>query len=353
MTGLTITNIAVIDCADLVARGDDRFLVAVQADGLTGWYGPVGDAAAAVIERRLATAVIGAAVPEHDKLLRRLREAVGNSVGTAESWAVGAVDCAVWDLHGRAEDVSVAELLAATPLRRVPAYASWLTLNLAAPGIGEHVASIAGQGWQFTKWALRAAPDATDRAGAQQQLLSSAQTAIRAAGASAAFDALWSWNKALLASLATAVPDGLLWVEEPLAVNDTVQYENAAPELPLALGERLLLGDDPTSMLALPTLTAFTLDVVGCGGITAAAVLIRQAKAAGIAVYPHGRSLMPALHLAAASPDAVAAVEYQLRWEPRRRRLFTDPLDTERGHIIVPQTPGLGPQPRRHLCPQR
>ncbi len=53
--------------------------------------------------------------------------------------------------------------------------------------------------------------------------------------------------------------------------------------------------------------------------------LLRVAHPLGIPIYPHGRSLLPGLHLAAAFPDAVPAVEYRLQWEPRRQCLYNTP----------------------------
>src|SRR2546428_474443 len=76
---------------------------------------------------------------------------------------------------------------------------------------------------------------------------------------------------------------------------------------------------------------AFTLDVVGCGGLTRAVELLEQACVAGIPIFPHGRSLIPAVHLAAAYPHAVTAAEYQLQWEPTRQLLYAEPWQPMRG----------------------
>ncbi|WP_338014366.1 enolase C-terminal domain-like protein [Streptomyces sp. CB02009] len=67
-------------------------------------------------------------------------------------------------------------------------------------------------------------------------------------------------------------------------------------------------------------------------------------------VFPHGRSLMPGLHLAAARPDRVLAVEYRQQWEPGRQHLHAHPVEPDCGHLTLPTAPGLGAAPRSAPC---
>lgn len=347
MNDLLIDKVEIVDCADLVGPGDDAQLVAVHAAGLTGWYGPVSAAAAALLDGRVAALALGASVTNHSGLLARLRRGLGVSVGTPTSWAIGALDCAVWDLHGRAEERPVAALLAADVRSHVPAYASWLRLDIhtADP---ETIGHVVRQGWLFTKWSLRSNRDLP--VGEDSERMADAVHRVtEAVGSRAAFDALWTWDEALALGFAERVDHTeMIWLEEPLARYDAARYTDLVASCPpLALGERLNIGDDPSALLGLRGLSALTIDVVGCGGLTVAASLLAKATAVGVPVYPHGRSLVPGVHLGAAFPDAVAAVEYQLQWEPHRQRLFTDPLECNGGRIVAPSTPGLGPIPRR------
>ncbi|AYF30428.1 hypothetical protein CSH63_23865 [Micromonospora tulbaghiae] len=93
---------------------------------------------------------------------------------------------------------------------------------------------------------------------------------------------------------------------------------------------------------------AFTFDVVACGGLTRAVDLVAAAAARGIPVYPHGRSFVPAIHLAAAHPGAVPAVEYRLQWEPGRQQRYALPWRPTKDVITIPRSPGLGAAPRSH-----
>ncbi|MEV6598815.1 enolase C-terminal domain-like protein [Actinoplanes sp. NPDC051346] len=348
MADLKIDAIELVDCRDLAGPGDDPFIVEVRAGSAAGWYGPLCAEVAASINA-LRERALEAPINDHAGLASRLRPAGVGPVASNMSWAIGALDCAVWDVHARAEGVSVAELLGAGgPPTEVPAYASLLSLNVHDDRNSDTITDIAADGWQFTKWNLR--PGLGLAAGTDAERLAMAIRRVQAlAGTAAAFDALWAWSASLTRHFgALAEPGDIVWLEEPHPHHDAPGYSTASAQVPLGLGERLRLSEEPV-LLALPALAAFTVDVVGCGGLTAAVNLVRRARDTGVPVYPHGRSLLPALHLAAAFPDAVPAVEYQVRWQPRRNQLVHHPADVNTGRITIARPMGLGPTPRRWL----
>jgi len=323
----------------------DRAFVAVHAAGHTGWYGPMAEAYGPAAEQ-FGEAVIGEPVTGHRRVGQMLRSACDPG-DKAHSWAAGAIDCAIWDLHGRLAGVPVAALLAASPASAVLAYASWLRLDVFDRGNMGAVAATAAHPWQFTKWGLRV--DDPDAASVRATgLAAAASRSARRAGGQVALDALGTWTPQLVEAFADQVdPSTLMWLEDPLPRHNLDQYRVlAATGLPFAVGERLLAGDDPAKLIDVVRPAAFTLDVVGCGGLTRAIDLVALAGSAGVPVYPHGRSLVPAVHLAAAFPDTVVAVEYQLQWEPVRRSLYAESWLPHLGQLRVPATPGLGVTPR-------
>lgn len=247
----------------------DRTFVAAHAAGHVGWYGPLTAAYGRVAEW-LAGAVTGAPVTNHYGLLEVLRGACRPG-DKADSWAAGAVDCAVWDLHGRLAGVPVAELLSPGPVSAVPAYASWLGLDLTRPGNLGAVAATAAHPWRFTKWGLRLDQPDPVRIGAAGLADLVCRIADHAGG-KVALDALGTWTPWLAQLLAERVdPSVLVWLEDPLPRHNLDQYcELAASGLPLAVGERMLIGDDDARLIELVRPAAFTLDVVGCGGLTRA-----------------------------------------------------------------------------------
>ncbi|WP_411107284.1 enolase C-terminal domain-like protein [Streptomyces sp. cmx-4-9] len=330
-----------VDFADLAAHagpGDDSLFVAVRSGQAAGWYGPLADQVARAA-RHLAPVLLGADATDHEDLQDRLVQ--GAPCFRSGSWAVGALDCAAWDLHAGAEHRPVAALLTDDLLEhRIPAYSSWLTRDLLDPATADLIPEISAQGWAFTKWGLRGHP------GAGGGALADAVHAAAAAEPVAA-DAVGTWPPAIAAEFAAAAdPAALVWLEDPAATHDPSAYQQLRT-LPLAVGERLTLADDVPAVLAGIRPAALTLDVVGCGGLTAARRILARTT---VPVFPHGRSLQPGLHLAAARPDRVLAVEYRQQWEPGRQHLYAHPIEPDRGHLTLPTVPGLGATPRSTRC---
>lgn len=348
MSDVVIDAVGIVDCTALAGPGDDTQIVAVHAGRYTGWYGPVAAHPAMLIHRRLGRVLIGTAVTDHNGVQARLRSAAGAVIEASASWAIGALDCAVWDLHGRIERRTVAQLLTRSEAcDTVPAYGSWLRLDIGQSRTREAARRVADEGWAFTKWGLRRRSN--DIQSEAKLLAETAQEVARAAGAPVAIDALSTWDTTFTQTFTDTVdPAAITWLEEPLPGYDLDGYARLTPHaIPLALGEHLKVDDDPEALLIRAAPGAFTIDVVGCGGLTAAVAALDHAEGVGIPVYPHGRSLLPALHLAAAYPGIVPAVEYQIQWQPRRQRLFHEPLARDGGQLALPGPSGLGATPRR------
>lgn len=337
MTSLHIDAVEVTDFAEDARSGDDSLFISVLAGGEVGWYGPV-TAAIAARASAMTPLILGADAVAHAAILTRLT--AEHPCDPVSSWAVGALDCAMWDLHGQATATPVATLLAAGPVtEEVPVYASWLTAELTNPATLDYVAAVAQQDWAFTKWGLRA------RGHTAVALASAVERAATAAGVPVAADAVSTWPPSLCSEFNRAAdPDRMVWLEDPIADYTHPAYCDLSA-LPIAVGEHLTLHDDP-AVTNCTGFAALTLDIVGCGGLTKAAQILTTAVCP---VYPHGRSFLPGLHFAAAFPEAAPAVEYRLQWEPRRQQLYDQPHTPDRGHLTLPSA-GLGTTPRRGTC---
>jgi L-alanine-DL-glutamate epimerase-like enolase superfamily enzyme len=257
------------------------------------------------------------------------------------------VDCAIWDLHGHLADLPVARLLREDPRHVVAGYASWLRLDLASDAGLDHAERVADEGWLFTKWGLRrdiAYPNEREA----HRLSDAVQRVVESIGARAAFDAVSTWDIPFAAAFAKHVAsEKLLWLEDPCSERDIQTYRHVAGSgLPLVYGEHLQFSSDLNLLVENVLPVALTLDVVGCGGITRFLDLLPTARAHGLQIYPHGRSLNPAAQLAAAFPEVIAAVEWRVQWEPNRQQLYTDPMTPTNGQLHLPATPGLGTTPR-------
>lgn len=348
MTEPTLDKIETVQTTEAAVPGDDTVFVAAHGGGKVGWYGPVSTNVGRMVEMMAASAV-GTPIANHQGQGQRLREAMSDERWRLCHWAAGAVDCAVWDLHGRLVGQPVAELLAPCSARGpVPAYHSWLGMDLASVQAREALEQFAEEGWAFTKWGLRRRPGPTI-ASEVRGLVNAVAHAAQVLSGNFAVDAVGTWNPAISTAFAAEVdPSTLLWLEDPLPDHDVPVYRSlTSAGLPLALGERLMPGEDLPHLFGQAQPTALTIDVVGCGGLTRAAEITRAAHEAGIPLYPHGRSLVPGIHLASAFPDVVPAVEYRRQWEPRRQQLYIEPQTPEHGSLPPPASAGLGTEPRR------
>ncbi|GAA2930983.1 MULTISPECIES: enolase C-terminal domain-like protein [Streptomyces] len=343
LADVAIDRVRVVGLGDRVVgpyeKGDSRYAVVVEAAGVTGAFGPVDELPAALVATSLGQVAVKHLVADHEGLLRRLFTVLGPHGAGLGRWAVGALDCAVWDLHGRLAGRAVAALLSDRPAARVPVYASWLSLDLLSGPAVDAVKRTVGEGFAFTKWSLKGGDDAHKIAAVAGQVAAWA-------GQRVAVDALGTWDHALAAEIAPLLSaDAVLWVEDPLPRTDRAAYtelRERAATLPVAFGERVPHAEEAAALLEHCQPTAFTYDVAWCGGITEARTWLAAAYDAAVPVHLHGRAFLPAVHLAAAFPHVVAAVEYQVVWEPRRQRALDDTLEPDDGHVLLPGGPGLG-----------
>lgn len=329
--------------------GDDTVFVEVRGGGESGWYGPVSQAVGRGAAA-LFPAAEGMPVTDHRGLHARLSAAAGELAEGMAGWAVGAVDCAVWDLHGQIAGRPVAELLAPVTVRGpVPAYLSWLRMDLRAPAAATVLASAAAEGWALTKWGLRHRDSDAAASAEAGRMIEAIGRAAEILGPRFAVDAVGTWNADLAGEIAGRLQQPLpLWLEDPLPEHNIEAYRRlSCSGLPLALGERMGLGADLPRLLDEARPAALIVDAVGCGGLTRACELVATTRQAGVPVYPHGRSMVPGIHLAAAFPDCVAAVEFRRQWEPRRQRTLAEPWLPEHGFLPAPLSAGLGARPRR------
>lgn len=334
---LRITDATVLDAAEhAVAASDDHHFVGVRCTGgVTGWYGPVSSPLAGNAAR-LAARLRGHTLTT-TRLPHLLTGIAPAECRRAARAALGAVDGAAWDALGKAAGVPVATLLADRPATRVPAYASWLNLDLTRAHHLEHVTSLSAQPWPHTKWAARAGPHTTPTA-----ITDRIAATVTAAHGPVAIDAVGTWTSQLLATLMSNPPADVLWLEDPLPAG----HGRLPTGLPLALGE-----DCTTTPALLKTArthrpAVLSPDVLWLGGLTATHTAMPALARHETPVWLHGRAFALALHLAAAHPHVIAGVEYQHHWWPRRTTLLTEPFPGAPGYFVLPDRPGLGLAPK-------
>jgi L-alanine-DL-glutamate epimerase-like enolase superfamily enzyme len=338
----------VMACGVLTARM--TVLVELQtADGLVG----VGESWVnhphwAPVERQ-ATLVEGIAplvVGEDPGAIAALHAKVSAALsGPVRQWggqaplmqALSGVDIALWDLLGKRLGVGVSALVGGRGRDRVPAYAS----GLGPEDVAATAAHWVSEGWTALKLRVGFDP-AVDR-----ENLVAARRALGGDGRLFA-DANQGWTPPQARAMSPALADaGVAWIEEPIAGGDPADLHAFAVEtgLMVALGENLTGSGAFLPYLSSPGRFLLQPDLTKTGGFTHAWTVGQLAQSAGAPVAPHfyGGAIgwAATVQLAAACP-AVTVLEYDVRPNPLRDALLTEPLTVTGGTVEVPAGPGLG-----------
>ena len=213
------------------------------------------------------------------------------------SYAVSAVDCALWDLKGKILQRPVYELLGGPQKEKIFCYASgfdqeWYmelgfkATKLFCPYGPEH-------GMEGLRKLEEMVADARRRIGDNIELMLDAWTA---------FDVEFTVRLAEVLK-----PYKLKWIEDYISSEDLVGYQAVRQRIPwqtLASGEHWYLRTVFASAASRRLVDIFQPDVLWCGGITSAMKICHIAQASGITVITHAGMNYPyGQHLAFAMPS--------------------------------------------------
>ena len=255
--------------------------------------------------------------------------------GGVASFAISAVDIALWDLRGKREHRSLASL-AGGANDRCRAYCGGIDLNFPLPRLLSNVYGYLKRGFNGVKIKV-GLPDLREDV--------ARVAAVRGAigpGTKLMVDANYSMSefRAIQAARAFAAFD-LLWFEEPTLPDDYAAYGRIADAtgMPLAMGENLHTMQEFEHAFERSKLSWIQPDASNCGGVTGWLRVAQRARDLGIPVCSHG---MQELHvsLMAGQPNSgwlevhsFPIDEYTLR-----------PLVVEQHMALAPDLPGTGVQ---------
>ncbi len=315
-------------------------------EGVSGFFGPIEDWQAFHIEHSLRTYLIGrdplATELLYDQMIRQDRHGRSGLFMTA----VSAVDCALWDLKGKAWQQPVYRLLGGPTRPAVPAYASMLgfpTDPAAAAMVAQEYKAL---GYTAQKWFFRYGPG--DGAAGMEQNLAMAQAVRDAVGPhyQIMFDAFMGWDLTYASQMLRELePLRPFWVEEPIPPERVSEFRKlkGVASVPIATGEHVYTRWQTKELLVNHAVDVLQNDPDWTGGITEQMKLCALASAFEVPLIGHGHSLLPALHVAGAqSPAAVPRVEYLVRFQESKQYFHSPIYRPEQGEVILPTLPGLG-----------
>ncbi len=273
----------------------------------------------------------------HDRMFELLHRL--GRYQSLESYVLGAIDVALWDIAGKAVGRPVCELLGQRR-SEVQAYASLGRLE--AANIGAEVERLASQGFAGVKIRIGFG-DGTDR-----DLVARARAALGEEPSPRLMaDVNSGWRGAHAIQSARALEEyDLFWLEEPLmpwSIEASARLA-AAVGTPIALGEHEIFNRYDAKRI----LDAEAADILQPDlrqGISECLRIAHLAEACDVPCVPHffgpAVRFSAMLHLLGAI-DNYLLCEYPVAHDPIRFELTDPPMVAENGIVAVPTGPGLG-----------
>jgi len=328
------------------------------ADGAVGWGECISqwpEAALAVrtlIDRGMADLIMGEDAREPVRLWERMTgHAYWHGRGGIVSFAISALDTAIWDLAGKVRNVPVHVLLGGARVDRVPVAASVILDTLDLDRTREEFAGYARRGFRAVKggWGqVKEAGFGMD----ERRDLAIVQTLREAVGnevgVTVDVSALAGWTAAHACRMARAFePFRLNWLEDALPHYDEAGWARlrAATVLPLGTGERCWTREDYARLAESGSVDLVLIDPGRVDGLTGAWRIAQTVGAHGVRWVPHSWSsainTAAALHVFAATPNG-HVFELKPNPSPMQHELVRTPFEQVDGSLEVPTAPGLG-----------
>lgn len=327
-------------------------------EGRVGWgeccaYFPEATLAAAKLVEGLAEIVVGQNVLHTQTIWRKLHEHswwYGTGAGLA-SIAISGIDIALWDLKGKALNVSVLELLGGPAHDKMPAIASLhgtketieeMTEEIAAhTATGLHGAKVgfgkfgkANLGFEHNR-DLEFVRKVSEAMGPDKMLM--VDLGVKN-----------SWDISTAITRARAFEElGVYWLEEPLGNDDPQGYAalRAASGIRIAYGEREWNAAGVKRIVDTGTVDVIGLDPGRVGGITG---FVKAAEICSLArrqanAHNFSTAIVGAASQALSwSNPACKLLELQPVYGPAQADLVDRPIWHENGYVPMPTGPGLG-----------
>lgn len=322
----------------------DLLYVRVDTDtGLSGWGQAwsmkLADVTKAVLDNNLTSLCIGQSADDYSDWLPELVKAHGNARHGPLTYAVSAIDIALWDLKGKSSGVPLHSLLGDSNRTELDVYAS-LIFYKDAERVAEKSKEAAALGYKH----IKLHEEAVGAVRASREALGD-DVSIRLDPA-----ASYPWSAEEAKAIAPEFEEfNLTWLEEPIwPVEDYYNLGELSTlaTIPLAAGENCISALDFRHLREIGKATYLQPSVTKIGGISETRKVIAYAKQSGAVYTPHsfyyGPGYLASIHLVAICPHypLMEHPYYAIEAYP-----YGDNMMVHEGQIEIPLGPGLGIDP--------
>jgi L-rhamnonate dehydratase len=227
--------------------GGDRPISAIYVEistdaGISGLYGPIFESQAYLIHTALRPMLLGRDPLATEALWDQMGRLDRHGRSGLFMTAISSIDCALWDLKGKAWGQPVYRLLGGPTRPAVPAYASLLGFPVEPKAAAETARAFVKDGFSAQKWFFRHGP--ADGASGIEKNLALAYAVRQAVGPhyTLMFDAFMGWDVPYAVEMVKALaPVDPTWMEEPLPPErvGSLRRIRAAGSVPIATGEHV------------------------------------------------------------------------------------------------------------------
>lgn len=341
-------------------------LVKVEADdGTTGWgecISQVPEAALAVkviVDRGLAPLLKNRDPLQIRGLWELMREhSTWYGTGGIATFAISAIDMALYDLKGKALGVPVYELLGGLVNPRMRACASIIVDMEDLEATAREFAGYAARGYTAIKGGWGKNAQTAFGLNAERDLLL-VKTVRAAVGKDVSFvvdvGTHVKWDVAHAITMTKKFEEyDIFWIEEPLAKDDLDGHRRLrdSTRTLLATGEKEWTVQAFKRLIDAGVADILMPDVGKAEGITGVKAVIEAARLNHIFYNPHSWSsainTAASLHLCASTTNTIV-FELKPNPSPMQHELVKNPIDQMNGYVSVPDEPGLGVRVREDV----
>lgn len=306
----------------------------IEGVGYTYTGGKGGRAIAAIIKHDLSPALLNMNSQDVEKITASLLHTnhyVGR--GGILSFAVSAVDIALWDIRCKRAGKSLHKYLNATT-SKARCYEGFIDLDYSMERLEQKVKQSLSEGHTAIKTKVGKPDMETDiaRVALIRSLIGDSYELM--------IDANYGYDEERAIAFSKAVEKyNISWFEEPISPDEFEAYGRIADatSIPLAMGENLHIIEEFERAIRYSKLSFLQPDASNIGGITGWLKVAKLAAENNLTICSHG---MHELHvsLLAAQPHAGLLEVHSFPID----KYTTSPIQVQNGYATAPDTPGTG-----------